>query len=71
MKHAACEALWEELERQICIQDGNIPVLEHPSVKYRKMIAQWRREIIGTTQDAVVDALDALAKGPMMEDDEE
>lgn len=65
-----CDALWEELTRQIEAQSGKIPVLEHPSVKRRKMVANMRREIVATAQAAIHDALDELAHGPMLDDDE-
>lgn len=66
-----CDALWEELSRQVCAHDGEIRVLEHPSVKRRKMIANLRREIIATAQNAMIEALDELEHGPMLEDEEE
>lgn len=43
---AACEAVWDELERQVTIQDGRIPTIEHPTVRYRRMVAQMRGEIV-------------------------
>lgn len=66
-----CDAIWEELARQCAEQDGAIPVLQHPSVKRRKMVADLRREIVATAQNAIIDALDELADGPMMEEDED
>ena len=66
-----CDALWEELSRQCEEQHGAVPVLEHPSVKRRKMVANMRREIVATAQNAIIEALDGLADGPMMEDDED
>lgn len=65
-----CDALWHELERQTAMRDGKIPVLEHPSVKKRKMVAELRREIVVAAQSAMIEALDELAHGPMLEDDE-
>lgn len=65
---AQCDALWDELERQVAIQDGKIPVIDHPETKRIKMIAQWRREIVSVALNAVTEALDELADGPMMED---
>jgi len=66
-----CDALWDELARQCDDRHGEIPVLEHPSVKRRKMIADLRREIVATAMNGIEAALDELANGPMMEDEEE
>ena len=65
-----CDAVWDELGRQVAIHDGHVPVLEHPSVKKRRMIADLRREIVSAAQCAMIDALDELANGPMLEDEE-
>lgn len=65
-----CEALWTELERQVCEQDGAVPILEHPSVQRRRMIANLRREIVDAAQNAIIEALDAVARGPAMGDDD-
>lgn len=66
---AACEAVWDELERQVIIQDGRIPTIEHPTVRYRRMVAQMRGEIVAHCQNAVIEALDSLQDGPSLEDD--
>lgn len=66
-----CEELWTELERQTDDRHGEITVLEHPSVRRRRMIANIRREIVATAQNAIEEALNELAHGPMMADDEE
>lgn len=65
---AACDALWEELERQVAVHDGLVPVAEHPTLRRRKMIAQMRHEIVTTANHAIAEALDALAQGPMLDD---
>ncbi|XAI95569.1 hypothetical protein [Nostoc phage Nsp-JY21] len=65
-----CDALWHELERQTAVREGQIPVLEHPSVKKRRMVADLRREIVAAAQSAMIDALDDLANGPTLEDEE-
>lgn len=65
-----CDAVWEELSRQTAIRDGQIPVLEHPSVKRRNMIAALRREIVATAQSAMIDALEELANRPALEAEE-
>lgn len=66
-----CDQLWEELERQCCDLGGDLAVLEHPSVKQRKMIANLRREIVNAAMIGIEQALDDLAQGPMMEDEDE
>ena len=66
-----CEELWNELERQTDDRHDEITVLEHPSVRKRRMIANIRREIVATAQNAIEEALNDLAHGPMMEEDEE
>lgn len=67
---AACDALWAELEKQVSERDGSVPVLEHPRVTHRKMIARLRTEIVMTAQSAMIDALDELARGPMLDDED-
>jgi uncharacterized protein with FMN-binding domain len=63
-----CDALWDELERQVTIQDGKIPTIDAPERKRRKQIAEWRREVVSAALNAITEALDELADGPMMED---
>lgn len=60
---AACDALWDELHRQVDVQDGKVPVLEDPSVKARKLAKRMRREIIAVCNNAVVEALDNMDFG--------
>lgn len=57
---ACCDALWEELWRQIDEQDGKVPVLEHPTVQKRKLAHRMRKEIVATVQAAVEEALDDM-----------
>jgi hypothetical protein len=57
---AACDALWQELRRQIEVQDGNVPTLEHPSVQKRKLAYRMRKDIVATVQCAVEQALDDM-----------
>lgn len=66
----ACDAVWDELERQIEVQHGRIPVLEHPKVKQQRMIANLRSEIVNTALVAIESALDDLARGPMLDDED-
>lgn len=63
----ACSALWDEIERQVTLQDGRVPVLEHPSVKHKRMVRKMRSEIVAVVQDALTDALNALADGPRLD----
>lgn len=65
----SCDAVWDELERQVTIADGAVPVLEHPSATKVRRAAQMRGEIIATVQCAVEDALDDLRKGITHEDE--
>ena len=66
-----CDELWTELERQTDDRHDQIAVLEHPSVRKLRMIANIRREIVATAQNAIEMALNELADGPMMDEDEE
>lgn len=66
---AACNELWEELERQIAQNDGRVPVAELPIVKQRRMLAQMRSEIVNTVLVSIEGALSDLEKGPIIEDD--
>lgn len=68
---AACDALWDEIERQVTVQDGRVPVLEHPAAKHKRMVRQMRSEIVAVVQDALTDALSALADGPRLDVDGE
>lgn len=68
---AACDAVWDELERQVTIADGAVPVLEHPSATKARRSAQMRGEIVAAVQNALTDTLDRLANGTLhLEDDE-
>ncbi len=60
---AACDAVWDELELQVAIADGAVPVLEHPSATKARRAAQMRGEIIAAVQSALSDVLDDLANG--------
>lgn len=55
---AACDALWAELERQIDLQDGKVPVLEHPSVMQIKVAKRMRATILAACRGAIEQALD-------------
>ena len=57
---SACDALWEELRRQVAAQDGAVPVLEHPSVQQKRLALRMRREIVATVQNAITEALDDM-----------
>lgn len=63
-----CDEVWEELERQTDDRRGEVNVLEHPSIKQRKMIANLRSEIVTAAMNGIDAALDELAKGPMMKE---
>lgn len=57
---AACDAVWNELRRQVDLKDGIIPTLEHPSRQAQKLAKRMRSEIVATVQSAVEEALDDL-----------
>lgn len=58
-RHAvACDALWDELRRQIDLQDGKVPVLENQTVKARNLAKRMRREIVAACLGAIEQALD-------------
>lgn len=61
---AACDALWDELHRQIDAQDGKVPVLEHPSVKQLRLAKQMRGAILTACTAAVEQALADLEHNP-------
>lgn len=67
----SCNAVWDELERQVTIADGAVPVLEHPSATKVRRAAQMRGAIIDSVLHAVTDALDDLAKGITHGEDDE
>ncbi len=67
---AACNALWDEVERQVTLQDGRVPVLEHPSARHARMLRQMRSEIVSVVQDSLMDALETLKDAPQLEFDE-
>lgn len=68
---AACDALWDELERQAVEQDGSLMVLEHPSAKLQRIARQMRSEIVSTVQDALTQALEDIAYGPRLDPEDE
>lgn len=67
---AACDELWDELERQVAIADGKIPVLEHPSVTKRRRARQIRAEIVNACRDAISDAMDQIIDGGLLDDED-
>lgn len=60
---ACCDALWDELERQVVQADGAVPVVEHPTVKQRKLARQMRTEILAACQQAVTEAIGDIEAG--------
>jgi hypothetical protein len=57
---AACDALWNELRRQLDVQDGKVPVLEHPSVQQKALAQRMRGTIITACRSAIEEALSNL-----------
>lgn len=58
---AACDALWGELQRQVNLQDGNVPILEHPCVKHIWLATQMRATILAACRGAIKQALDEVS----------
>ncbi|MFN4168107.1 MAG: hypothetical protein ACK4HD_07365 [Pannonibacter phragmitetus] len=54
---AACDALCDELQRQVDMQDGKVPVLEHPQVAKIRLARRMRKEIIAEVSAAIEDYL--------------
>ncbi len=57
---AACDALWNELRRQVGEQDGAVPVLEHPAVTKKHLAYRMRKEIVAAVQTAIEEALEDM-----------
>lgn len=60
---AACDAVWDELERQVVIADGAVPVLETPRAAKARRHAQIKSEVMAAVKAALSGALDDLAAG--------
>ncbi len=56
----ACDCLWDELGRQVDRKNGQLPVLEHLSVKEKKLAMRMRREIVNVVNCAIEEALNDL-----------
>lgn len=57
---AACDALWDELRRQVDLQDGKVPMLEHPSVQQIVLAKRMRATILAACNAAVEQALEEV-----------
>ncbi len=57
---ACCDALWDELRRQVDIHSGVIPAIEHPALKQRALAKRLRGDIVRACQDAINHALENL-----------
>lgn len=57
---ACCDALWDELRRQVDEQDGKVPVLEHPAVRQKALARRMRADIMATCKDAICHAIDNM-----------
>lgn len=66
---AACDAVWEELERQLQIAEGLVPVLEHPNVKKQRIAMQLRSEIVNAVMSAIEEAMEDIACTVLEDDD--
>lgn len=67
----ACDALWDELTRQVVLQDGKIPVLEHPSATKRRRAREIRAEIVNACRDAISEAMDQIIDGGILDYDDD
>lgn len=67
----ACDALWDELERQVDEQDGKIPVLEHPSATKIRRARQIRAEIVNACRDAISETMDQIIDGGLLDDEDD
>lgn len=54
---AACDALWQELRRQIQEQAGAVPEIEPPSVLQKRLATLLRGQIVTTVHNAIDEAL--------------
>lgn len=60
---AACNALWEELERLVRESDGKVPVLETRAQMQGRIDRRMRNEILAACQNAIVETLDDISRG--------
>ena len=60
---AACNALWEELERLVKNSGGKVPVLETRAQMQVRIARQMRNEILAACQNAIVETLDDISSG--------
>jgi hypothetical protein len=63
---AACESLWDELERQVELSHGTVSAILHPSLKYNRMIASMRTEIVTVAPFATESAMNELERGHIL-----
>lgn len=57
---AACDALWDELRRQVEALGCAVPVLETPYVAQKRLALRMRREIVAAVQVAIEEALENM-----------
>ena len=58
-----CNDLWDELERQVIAQDGNLRSLEHPDDKQRRIARNMRTEIYAAVQNTLAETFEDLIAG--------
>lgn len=66
---ACCDALWDELERLVQIDDGNTPTLEHPAARERRISNAIRGKVIAEILDIARDRLETTIDGAFVWDD--
>jgi hypothetical protein len=59
---SACDAVWDELERQVQIAAGIVPVLEHPSATMIRRAKQMRGDIVAAALNGIETALERLER---------
>lgn len=58
-----CDNLWSELERLVQLDDGRIPVLEHPAAKERRIAKNIRRQVIAEILNCAEERLEQVIDG--------
>ena len=62
--HAACcDNLWQELERLVDQANGAVPVIEHPTLKERRIAKRIRAAVVAEVLSCAEDRLDQIIDG--------
>ncbi len=60
---ACCDALWDELERLVQINEGKVPTLEHPAARERRIAKRIRGNIITAILNTAEETLTQFESG--------